>query len=562
MVTSEGSAACELTLLNFLQRARKLFGKKEIVSREEDGSIFRYTYADFYKRVCQLANALEELGVGKGDRVGTLAWNTHRHLELYFAPACMGAAYHTINLRLSAEQITYVINHAEDRVLFLDSDQIPVVEQIADRLNVKHFIVMGKEKSYDTSFDSIAYEELISGRPKSYDWPELDENAVAGMAYTSGTTGLPKGVEYTHRNIVLHSIVTALPDALNLSEKRCVLHIVPMFHVNAWGIPFAATMCGAKQVFPGQHPRPEDYVELIQNEKVDFTACVPTVWFMIYNFLKENPGYDISSLKEAFTGGSAPPASLLKAFREEFGVTIVHTYGLTETTPVLTVNRPKSYMKLEGDEFYEHSRKQGLLLPLLEMKVVGEKDGELGEVEWNGMDMGELYVRGPWVTREYYRDPEKTAEKFIDGWFRTEDIVVVDEEGYIKIVDRAKDLIKSGGEWISSLDMENHLMLHPAVKEAVVIGIAHPKWQERPLAFVVPEGDVMDREDREKLEKLKEELKEELMNHLRKKFPKWWLPDDIIFVTEIPKTSVGKFDKKVLREKYGDYFTIPQRRPS
>ncbi len=533
----------DLTLLRILERAKNLFGKKEIVSKEEDGSIFRYTYSQFYKRVCQLANALEELGVGRGDRVGTLAWNTHRHLELYFAPPCMNAVYHTVNLRLSPEQIAYVINHAEDKVLFLDSDQIPVVEKIAEKLSVEYFVILGKEKSYDTSFESIAYEDLISGKPKTYEWSQIDESSPAGMAYTSGTTGMPKGVVYTHRNLVLHSIVTSLPDALNLSERRCVLHIVPMFHVNSWGIPFAATMVGAKQVFPGQHPKPIDYVELIQNEKVDFTACVPTVWMMIYSFLKENPEYDISSLKEAFTGGSAPPASLLRAFREEFGITIIHTYGLTETTPVLTVNRPKSYMRLEGDELYQHSRKQGLLLPLLEMKVVQKRNGEEIEVEWNGEEMGELYVKGPWVVSEYYKDPEKTSEKFTDGWFRTEDIVVVDEEGYIKIVDRAKDLIKSGGEWISSQDLESHLMLHPSVREAVVVGVEHPKWQERPLAFVVLEniGE-------------KEKIKEELMDHLRERFPKWWLPDEIIFVDEIPKTSVGKFDKKVLRERYKEYF--------
>jgi len=533
----------DLTLLKILERARKLFEKKEIVSKEEDGSVFRYTYSQFYRRVCQLANALEELGIGEGDRVGTLAWNTHRHLELYFAPACMNAVYHTVNLRLSPEQITHVINHAEDRVLFLDSDQIPVVEKIAEKLNVEHFVILGKEKGYDTSFESIAYEDLISGKPKTYNWPEIDENSPAGMAYTSGTTGMPKGVTYTHRGLVLHSIVTSLPDALNLSEKRCVLHIVPMFHVNSWGIPFAATMVGAKQVFPGQHPRPEDYVKLIQSEKVDFTACVPTVWMMIYSFLKENPEYDISSLKEAFTGGSAPPASLLRAFREEFGVTIIHTYGLTETTPVLTVNRPKSYMRLEGNELYQHSRKQGLLLPLLEMKVVQKRDGKEMEVEWNGKEMGELYVKGPWVVSGYHKDPEKTSEKFTEGWFRTEDIVVVDEEGYIKIVDRAKDLIKSGGEWISSQDLESYLMLHPSVREAVVVGIEHPKWQERPIAFVVLENAGEN-----------ETIKGELMNHLRERFPKWWLPDEIIFVDEIPKTSVGKFDKKVLREKYRNFF--------
>ena len=528
-----------LTLQNFLERSRKFFAKKEIVSREDDGSLFRYNYSEFYKRVCQLANALNELGINEGDRIGTFAWNTHRHLELYFAPPCMGAVYHTVNIRLFPDQIAYIINHANDKVLFVDGTLVPLIEKIKDKLNVENFVIMGK--NYETKLEAYDYEELISGQPKTYDWPEIDEWQTAGTAYTSGTTGLPKGVEYTHRGLVLHSIVAALPDAMNLSEKSNVLHIVPMFHANAWSVPFAATMVGAKQVFPGPNPTPQVLVELIQNEKIDFTAGVPTIWLMVYQFLKENPDYDISSLKEIISGGSAPPVALIKAFKDDFGIEIIHAYGLTETTPLVTVNRPKSYMELSEEEYYELKTKQGLLAPLLEMKVVRD-DGS--EVEWNGKDMGELLVKGPWIAKEYYKDEEKTKEKFENGWFRTEDIVVVDEEGYIKIVDRAKDVIKSGGEWISSVDLENALMAHPAVAEATVIGIEHPKWQERPLAIVVltPEykGKV---------------TKEELIEFLKPKFAKWWLPDDIVFVDEIPKTSVGKFDKKVLRDEFKDYYT-------
>ena len=525
-----------LNLLSILKRSKELFPKKEIVSKEEDGQLFRYNYREFYKRVCRLANALEEFGVKEGDRIGTLCWNTHRHLELYFS-ACMGAVYHTVNLRLSAEQIAYVINHAEDKVLFLDSDQIPLVEEIQSKLKtVEHFIIVGKEKEYETSFSSIPYEELIKGKESNYDWPDIDEWKAAGMAYTSGTTGLPKGVVYSHRGLVLHTLAISLPDGMNISEGRVVMNVVPMFHVNSWGIPFAATMVGAKQVFPGQHPEPKDYVELIQSEKVDFIACVPTVWYMIYQFLKENEDYDVSSLKEAYTGGSPPPASLLKAFREEFGVTIIHTYGLTETTPVLTVNRPKSYMELEGDAYYNHMRKQGLILPLLDFRI-----DRIKSLEKERENVGELLIRGPWVAAEYYKDEQKTREKFVDGWFRTEDIVERDEEGYLKIVDRAKDLIKSGGEWISSIELENHLMQHPGVREAVVIGIPHPKWQERPLAFV-------------SLEKGKKVEKEDLRKFLLQKFPKWWLPDEIVFIDEIPKTSVGKFNKRELKERFKDYF--------
>jgi fatty-acyl-CoA synthase len=521
-----------LNLLTILERAKNLFPKKEIVSKEEDGTIFRYDYAGLYKRVCKLANALEELGIKDGDKVGTLCWNTHRHLELYFS-SCMGSVYHTVNLRLSPEQIAYVINHAGDRILFLDSDQIPVIEKIQEKLKtVEHFVVVGKEREYETAFPSLSYEELINGKGSSYDWPNVDEWSPAGMAYTSGTTGLPKGVIYTHRGIVLHTLAISLPDGMKMSERRVVLNVVPMFHVNSWGIPFAATMVGAKQVFPGQHPTPKDYVELIESEKVDFVACVPTVWYMIYEFLKENEGYDISSLKEAYTGGSPPPASLLKAFSEEFGVRIIHTYGLTETTPVLTVNRPKSYMKLEGEAYYDHMRKQGLILPLIDFRIEALDERR-----------GELLVKGPWVASEYYKDEEKSKEKFVNGWFKTEDIVEMDEEGYIKIVDRAKDLIKSGGEWISSIELENYLMQHQAVKEAVVIGIPHPKWQERPLAFVSLESEG------------REGLKDELKEFLAKKFPKWWLPDEIIFVREIPKTSVGKFNKRELKERYREYFS-------
>ena len=300
-------------------------------------------------------------------------------------------------------------------------------------------------------------------------------------------------------------------------------------------------MVGAKQVFPGPHPTPKDLVELIQNEKIDFTAGVPTIWLMVYQFLKENPQYDVSSLKEVISGGSAPPVALIKAFKDDFNIEIIHAYGLTETTPLVTLNRPKSYMELDDEEYYDLKTKQGLLAPLLEMKVVKD-DGS--EVEWNGKDMGELLVKGPWIAKEYYKDKEKTAEKFENGWFKTEDIVVVDEEGYIKIVDRAKDVIKSGGEWISSVDLENALMAHPAVAEATVIGIEHPKWQERPLALVVPSLEYKDKI-----------TKEELIEFLKPKFAKWWLPDDIVFIDEIPKTSVGKFDKKVLREKFKDYYT-------
>jgi len=529
-----------LTLTNLMKRGAMLFPKKELVSRELDGTLVRLNYGEFYKRTAQLANALREMGISKNDRVGTLAWNTHRHLELYFAVPCMGATYHTVNIRLSPADIIYIINHAEDKVLFFDADLLPLVEAIKDKIHVKQLVIMGNQKKYDTKLPVLNYEDLIADQPQSYDWPKLDEWDVAGMAYTSGTTGEPKGVQYTHRGLVLHSIVAGLPDIMNISERTVMLHIVPMFHANAWSIPFATTMLGSKQVFPGPRAMPEDMINLIENERVTFTAAVPVIFRMLYEYLKENPGHDISSWKSAVCGGSAPPASLVKAFKDDFDVEIYHAYGLTETTPLLTWNVPKSTMKLDEKSYYDLKTKQGLLAPLLEMRV---ENSSGDEIKWNGEEMGELLVRGPWVAKDYYKDPDETFLKMTNGWFRTGDIVTVDEEGYVKIVDRIKDVIKTGGEWISSVDLENAIMAHPGVLEATVIGLPHPKWDERPLACVVPRPEAKG--------KLTEQ---EILDFLSPKFAKWWLPDKIIFIDEIPKTSVGKFDKKVLRQKYENLY--------
>ena len=528
-----------LTLTHFLERARRLYPHKEIVTKTPVG-MHRYTYADFYARVMRLANALEQLGVRKGDRVATFAWNHYRHLELYFAVPCMGAVLHTLNIRLFPDQIAYIINHAADKVLFIDATLLPAIERLQDQLQtVEHFVIMSDGDEVETPLSPAHdYEELLDQAAAQYEFPTLDENDAAGMCYTSGTTGNPKGVVYSHRAIVLHSLAEGLTDTFGICERDVVMPVVPMFHANAWGLPFVCTMVGAKQVFPGPHLHPRDLAELIQEERVTLTAGVPTIWIGLYHLL-ERERYDISSLRTMPVGGAAAPQSLIEGFEKQFGVPITHAWGMTELTPLGTVSNLKSYMEeLPEEERFKVRAKQGIPAPLVEIRAVDE---EGNEVPWDGKSMGELQVRGPWVISGYYNDP-RTAEAFQDGWFRTGDVVTIDPEGYIQIVDRTKDLVKSGGEWISTVELENAIMAHPKVLEAAVIAVSHPRWQERPLACVVPKEEFKD-----------QITKEELIDSLRDKFAKWWLPDDVVFVDSLPKTSVGKFDKKVLREQFADY---------
>lgn len=529
-----------LTLHHFLDRAARLFPRKEIATRTAAG-MHRYTYADFHRRVHRLAHALNRLGIGRGDRVATFAWNTYRHLEIYFAAPCMGAVLHTLNIRLAPDQLVYIINHAEDRVIFVDASLVPLLERIRDQIpTVKAFVVMSDTGPIPTTLSpALDYEALLEESPDApYPWPRLDENAAAGMCYTSGTTGNPKGVVYSHRAIFLHSLALCLADTFGICEQDVLMPVVPMFHANAWGMPFAGVMVGAKLVFPGPHLQPRDIAELIQNERVTVTAGVPTIWIGLYALL-ERERYDLSSLRVMPVGGSAMPRALIEAFEKRFGIRVAHAWGMTEMTPLGTVANLKSYMAdWPEEERFAIRAKQGMPVVGVEIRAV---DDQGREVPWDGKTMGELQVRGPWVIRAYYNDP-RTAEAFQDGWFRTGDVVTIDPEGYIQIVDRTKDLIKSGGEWISSVDLENALMAHPKVLEAAVIAVPHPKWQERPLAVVVPRPE------------FKEDLtKEELLEFLRPRFAKWWLPDDIVFVEAIPKTSVGKFDKKVLREQFWEY---------
>jgi fatty-acyl-CoA synthase len=528
-----------LLLRNLLERAYRLFPKKEIITRDYSGT-FRYTYADFYHRVQRLANVLESLGVQKGDRVGTLAWNHHRHLELYFGVPCTGAVLHTLNLRLGEDQLSFIINHAGDKVIFVDQDLVPLLEKIKEQLTtVKHFVIMAEqEKIPETTLEPVSsYETLLRQAKTEYDFPvDLDEWSPASMCYTTATTGNPKGVVYTHRALFLHSMVVSLPDVLGLSEKEIIMPIVPMFHVNAWGLPFSATWLGATQVFPGARPQPEDICQLIEQERVTLSAAVPTVWMGCLS-IWESGKYDSSSLRGLIFGGAAPSKSLIEAYQKKLKIPVLHAYGMTETTPVVLASRLKSYMaQWSEEEKLNVNIKQGLLVPGLEMKVLNE---EGKEVAWNGKEMGELCLRGPWIAKEYYQEPERTRSAFKGGWLHTGDIVTVDEEGYVMIMDRAKDLIKSGGEWISSVDLENTIMGHPGIAEAAVIGVPHPKWQERPLAFVVlkPGYDGM-------------VTQEDIIEFLKDKVAKWWLPDEVKFIDQIPKTSVGKINKRELRQRY------------
>ncbi|MFC5451337.1 long-chain fatty acid--CoA ligase [Paenibacillus aestuarii] len=531
-----------LTLHTVYERSQSLFAKKEIVSRTSSG-IHRYTYADFGRRTKQLASALQCLGVDQGDRVATFAWNHHYHLEAYFAIPCMGAVLHTVNIRLSVEHIVYILNHAEDRFLLIDEGLLPLFEKIKDQLKtIEGYIILTDKKELpDTTLHPVyLYENLLEEADPLYKFPaDIHENAPAGMCYTSATTGNPKGVVYTHRGIYLHSFGIGLADSLGLAERDTVMPIVPMFHVNAWGLPFASVWFGSKQVLPGPMPTPEALLRLIADEKVTIAAGVPTVWTAALK-AQESLQADLSSLRAVICGGSAAPRALIESYEQQLKVPFFHAYGMTETTPLVTVARLKSYQEdLPPDEQYEIRATQGLLVPGLDMKIVGPR----GEVAWNGQEMGEIWLRGPWVATEYYKDP-RTQESFQDGWLQTGDIAVIDAEGFVKLVDRAKDLVKSGGEWISSLDLENALMAHPNVFEACVIGVPHPKWEERPLAFVVLKDAALQAGD-----------KNELLHFLGNKFAKWWVPDDVIILEEIPRSSVGKFLKRALREQYQTYFT-------
>ena len=527
-----------LLLTNFMQHAAKYYPGKEIVSVYATGT-FRYTYADWYKRTSQLAGALRSLGIKKGDRVASFSLNNHRHMELYFGVPCMGAVLHTLNIRLSAENLVYIINHAEDRILFIDEDVYFLIEPLKDQLKtIEKYVIMSQTGVMPPTTLSpvVLYDDLIKNFPENYDFPvDRNENEPCLICYTSATTGDPKGVVYSHRGLVLHSFSTGV--ALGIQEKDCALHIVPMFHANAWGVPFACTMSGMKQVLPGRQILDMAALcRIIAEEKVAFSCGVPTIWIMLHNYLENGGGHDFSSVRNFFSGGSAMPRHLIESFEKKYGIILSQGYGSTETSPVVTLSIPKSYMEtLSVDEKIDIRATAGLPIPGLDVKLVSIETGK--EVRMDGKEMGEVLVRGPWIASEYYKDPQQSAITFRDGWFHTGDIGTINEEGYIALVDRTKDLIKSAGEWISSIDLENVIMGFSKVLEAAVIAMPDDKWQERPLACIVPKPDA-----------LQTITKEEIKDYLKDKVAKWWIPDEIVFLADIPKTSVGKFNKKKLRE--------------
>ncbi|MDI3340633.1 MAG: long-chain fatty acid--CoA ligase [Sphaerobacter sp.] len=524
-----------LTLPTILRRAATIFADREIVSRLPGRSLHRYTYADMAARARRLAAALTALGLRPGDRVGTFCWNHHQHLEAYFGIPLFGGVLHTLNLRLHPDEVAAIVAHAEDRAILVDAVLLPIFEQIRPRIDVEHVIVIGDGPPPD---GAIAYEALLAGAdPAAFSEPNLDEHQAAAMCYSSGTTGRAKGVLYSHRAVVLHSLVSATADVVGLREADAVMPVVPMFHVNAWGLPFTGTLVGAKQVLPGPFLDPASLVDLIERERVTVTAGVPTVWLGVLQYLDQRPGaHDVASLSRMIVGGQAAPEGMIRAFRERHGIDVVHAWGMTEMTPLGTITYvPSSRRAAPDEEQYRYRAKQGRPIPLVEIRARGAE----GLVPWDGATMGELEVRGPAVARAYYRDPEGDAQFTADGWFRTGDIVTIDPLGYIAVTDRTKDVIKSGGEWISSIALENALMAHPAVAEAAVIAAPHPKWLERPVAVVV-------------LKPGQQATAEELRAHLAPQFARWWLPDAFLFVDEIPRTSTGKFLKAALRERYRD----------
>ena len=524
-----------LLLSTLYDNAVRLYPSQEIVSVESDKSIRRTTYQETDDRVRRLGAAFtERLGIDQGDVIGTFAWNNQRHHELYWATANTGRVCHTLNIRLFPDQLTYIVNHAEDKAIFVDPDLVPALERIASELkSVETFIVMGESADVDLP-NAIAYEDLIDGVEPHGEWPLLDENSPMMYCYTSGTTGNPKGVAYTQRSTYVHTISNLA--LISITAEDNILPVVPMFHASAWGYPFMGTAVGAKFTYPGPDLSPEGLLRLFETEKVTFSAGVPTVWLGIQQYLMEHPETDTSSIRAFLCGGSAVPRAMIDWFWRNRELEVIQGWGMTETNPIASVAKLKPDAEsLDFEEKLDYLETAGLPVMGLQVKIVDEEGNELPH---DGEAFGELLIRGPWIAGEYLRDP-RSAESFTDGWLRTGDVCKITPEGYIRITDRAKDVIKSGGEWISSLDLENALMAHPDVVEAAVIAVKHVKWQERPLAVVVPRAGA-------------EVSEEELREHLSGSVAKWWMPDQIEFVSEIPKTGTGKFDKKVVRDQFAD----------
>jgi acyl-CoA synthetase (AMP-forming)/AMP-acid ligase II len=523
-----------LLLSTLYDRSVRIHPNRKIVSVGHDLSITRTTFGATDDRVRRLATSLAGLGVERGDAVATFAWNNHRHHELYWATANTGRVCHTLNIRLFPDQLSYIVNHAGDKVLFVDQDLVPLVERFAgDLTTVEQFVVLGDDVP-DSSLDLISYEDLIADSDPWGAWPMLDERSPMMLCYTSGTTGNPKGVAYTQRSTYLHTISGLA--LLTLEPNDVVLPVVPMFHAAAWGYPFMAVTAGVGLVYPGPDYSPQGLVDLYNTEQVTFSPGVPTVWLGIQQYLMDNPGTKLETIRMLLSGGSAVPRALVEWFEKEHGILVQQGWGMTETNPVASAAMLlPEHQDLPLDEKLDRLETAGLPSPGLQVKIVDEAGDEL---PWDGVAFGELLIRGPWIAAEYYKDP-RTPQSFTDGWLRTGDVCKITPEGYIVITDRAKDVIKSGGEWISSLDLERELMAHPGVAEAAVIGVKHVKWQERPLALVVrrPGSEV---------------TADELREHLEGRVADFWLPDRIDFTDELPKTGTGKFDKKVVRDQYAD----------
>ena len=530
-----------LTIPHIFGRAEKLFPNKEVVTSLPTGRQ-RTTYGDWAERTRRLGGVLDQLGISADGRVATFSWNTQRHLELYFAAPCTGRVLHTLNLRLFPEQVTYIVNHAEDEVIFVDKTVAGLLWPLLPTFNtVRHLVVIDDGGPFDTSQGVPAgvelhdYEELLAGG-SAVEFHVADEDQAASMCYTSGTTGHPKGVIYSHRSTVLHTMAAMFADGFGACESDRILPVVPMFHANAWGLAHAAVAVGADLIMPGPDLSPGALAELIESERATVAAGVPTIWMGV---LPELKGRDTSALRSIPCGGSAVPKALSEAWREQVGLPIYQAWGMTETSPVATVGEVKSSLRdLPEDELADIRAMQGLPLFGVELRVLDQATGE--QVPWDGESRGELQAAGPWIAKTYYNDPRSPESFTDDGWLRTGDVATVNAEGYIRLVDRTKDVVKSGGEWISSVELENEIMANPKVAEAAVIGVSHPKWQERPLACVVVKPG--------------EELtKEELLGFLDGRVAKWWLPDDVVFIDEVPKTSVGKFSKKDLRSQFEGY---------
>ena len=528
-----------LLISSIIQHADRYYGGNEIVSRRIEGDIHRYTYRDCHRRARQLANALTGLGVQMGERVATLAWNGYRHLEAYYAISGSGAVLHTINPRLFPEQISYIVNHAEDQYLLFDINLLPLVEAIAPHCSTVKGFVMLCDRAQMPAASKVAnllcYEELLNASSDEYAWPVFDENAASSLCYTSGTTGHPKGALYSHRSTLLHSYASAMPDGLNVSARDSVMPVVPMFHVNAWGLPYSAPLTGAKLVFPGAGMDGKSLYELFEQEGVTFSAGVPTIWLGLLSYVAQN-NLKFSTFKRTVIGGAACPPAMMKTLRNDYGVEVVHAWGMTEMSPLgTTCTLQTKHLSLPEQAQQAILEKQGHVIFGVDMKIVGD-DGK--ELPWDGKTYGNLLVKGPWVISSYFKG--EGSEVLEDGWFPTGDVATIDADAYMHITDRSKDVIKSGGEWIGTIDLENIAMSHPAVQLAACIGVFHPKWDERPLLLVVKKPGA-------------EVTKEELLQFFDGKIAKWWTPDDVAFVESLPLGATGKMLKNRLREQFKDY---------